>query len=122
MRQAVMYPRETISFVVLEDDEAGQHWGLYVRNELVSIISLFEKNDSIQFRKFATKGNRQGKGYGTVLLKHVMDWARTTGKKSIWCNARTSATSMYRKFDMHPTGATWVKYGLEFIKMEKQLL
>src|SRR5690242_10195159 len=120
MRQSVMYPQESISFVQLEDDNTGTHLGLYDQGELVSVISLFEKSKSVQFRKFATKTNKQGLGYGTALLQYVMNHAQATGKANIWCNARTSAMSIYKKFGMQPTGATWEKWGFEFIKMEKQ--
>jgi phosphoribosylformimino-5-aminoimidazole carboxamide ribotide isomerase len=122
MRQAVMYPQESISFVQLEDDERGLHWGLYDGGELVSVISLFDKEGSLQFRKFATRTSHQGKGYGTALLKHVMDWAQTRGRKNIWCNARLTATGIYKKFGMQAVGKSWQKWGLDFIKMEKQLL
>jgi phosphoribosylformimino-5-aminoimidazole carboxamide ribotide isomerase len=122
MRQAVMYPQESISLVQLEDDEKGLHWGLYDQGELVSVISVFDRNGAVQFRKFATRTNWQGKGYGTILLQHVMDWAHKQGKKSIWCNARLTATGIYKKFGMKAVGKTWQKYGLDFIKMEKQLL
>lgn len=122
MRQAVMYPQESISFVQLEDDDAGLHWGLYEEGELVSVISLFDRDNAIQFRKFATRTDRQGRGLGTILLKHVMDWAYNNGKKSIWCNARLTATAIYKKFGMQAVGKTWQKWGLDFIKMEKQLL
>jgi phosphoribosylformimino-5-aminoimidazole carboxamide ribotide isomerase len=122
MRQAVMYPQESISFVKLEDDEAGLHWGLYSAGELVSVISLFDRDNSIQFRKFATRTDLQGRGFGTTLLQHVMNWARTNGKKNIWCNARLTATAIYKKFGMQAVGNTWQKWGLDFIKMEKQLL
>lgn len=121
MRQAVMYPQESISFVRLEDDEAGLHLGLYAEGELVSVISVFDKNSSIQFRKFATRTDRQGRGYGTTLLQHVMEWARANGKSNIWCNARLTATGIYKKFGMQAVGKSWQKYGLDFIKMEKQL-
>ncbi len=122
MRQAVMYPQESISFVQLEDDEAGLHWGLYAEGELVSVISVFDKNGSVQFRKFATRTDRQGRGYGTALLQHVMNWALAKGKKNIWCNARLSATGIYKKFGMQAIGKAWQQHGLDFIKMEKQLL
>src|ERR1044072_5383329 len=122
MRQTVMYPHENIDFVKLEDDERGMHLGLYDYGELVSVVSVFEREGSVQFRKFATKTNWQGKGYGSSLLKHVMDWAVRNGKKNIWCNARLSATGIYRKFGMQAVGMPWQKYGLDFIKMEKQLL
>lgn len=121
MRQKVMYPEETIEFVKLENDDKGLHLGLYIADTLVSVISVFEVGDEVQFRKFATETAMQGKGYGTMLLRYVMDWAISTGKKSIWCNARIMATEMYRRFGMQPVGEGWKKYGFEFIKMEKQL-
>lgn len=121
MRQTVMYPAESLDFVKLEEDEAGLHLGVYVNGELVSVISLFEDRGRIQFRKFATKTDQQGKGYGTALLQYVMDWARHHNKQSIWCNARLTATAIYKKFGMQATGDAWQKYGLDFIKMEKQL-
>ena len=122
MRQSVMYPDETIDFVKLEDDEKGRHWGLYTGNKLVSVISLFERDRALQFRKFATAEGMQGKGYGTQLLQHVMDWAQKNEIKTVWCNARTSATTLYEKFGMKQGGPGWEKYGIGFIKMEKQLV
>jgi phosphoribosylformimino-5-aminoimidazole carboxamide ribotide isomerase len=121
MRQTVMYPDEPLDFVKLENDSLGIHLGLYEDDTLVSVISLFEEEGSVQFRKFATAIPSQGKGFGTRLLTHVMDWAVENKKKSIWCNARLSATALYQKFGMRPTGETWEKWGIEFIKMEKQL-
>lgn len=121
MRQQVMYPAENLDFVRLDDDATGLHWGLYKNEDLVSVISVFHRGNEIQFRKFATLPAEQGKGYGTRLLQFVMDWAVENKKRSIWCNARTSATSLYRKFGMNLTSQRWHKYGIEFVKMEKQL-
>ena len=121
IRQSVMYPDETVEFVKLEDDETGIHLGLYVEEQLVSVISLFEKPDEIQFRKFATVTARQGRGYGTHLLQYVMDWAAARKKRTIWCNARMSATGIYKKFGMQETGSSWKKYDIDFIKMTKKI-
>lgn len=121
MRQQIMYPAETLEFVKLEDDASGTHLGLYQGDRLLSVISLFERDGSVQFRKFATIVNEQGKGYGTRLLQYVMDWASKSESKIIWCNARLSATSLYEKFGMQQTGDSWEKHGIEFIKMQKQL-
>ena len=122
MRQQIMYPAETLEFVKLEDDASGTHLGLYRDDRLLSVISLFERDGSVQFRKFATIVNEQGKGYGTRLLQYVMDWASESESKIIWCNARLSATGLYEKFGMQQTGDSWEKYGIEFIKMQKQLI
>ena len=122
MRKEVMYPGETIDFIKLEDDNSGMHWGLYVVDQHVSVISVFERNRVIQFRKFATMASMQRKGYGTSLLQHVIDWAQANGMKSIWCNARKSAAGFYEKFGMVQNGPCWEKNGIEFIKMEKNLV
>ena len=121
MRQVVMYPTESLDFVRLDDDATGLHWGLYKDEDLISVISVFDRGSEVQFRKFATIPAEQGKGYGTKLLQFVMDWSVENKKRSIWCNARTSATALYRKFGMNSTGERWQKYGIEFVKMEKQL-
>jgi len=104
MRQEVMYPGETIDFVKLEDDKSGKHWGLYVEDQIVSVISVFERNRVIQFRKFATMAGMQRQGYGTTLLRHVIQWAQTNGMKLIWCNARSSAARFYERFGMKQNG------------------
>ncbi len=117
-----MYPGETIDFVKLEDDEKGLHWGLYEDNRLISVISLFEKDGVLQFRKFATLRSMQGKGYGTKLLQCMMDWAGKNNMKSIWCNARTQATGLYERFGMKQNGPAWEKHGIAFIKMERKLI
>lgn len=121
MRQLVMYPGENLDFVKLDDDAIGLHWGVYKGDRLLSVISVFERENEVQFRKFATLPAEQGKGYGTKLLQYVMDWAAENGKRAIWCNARLSATIIYTKFGMFKTGDSWAKYGIDFIKMEKQL-
>lgn len=120
IRQEVMYPKEELSYVQLPDDELGSHLGLYIDDRLVSIVSLFEKGEDVQFRKFATFDAEQGKGYGSMLLDYIMEQASASGKRSIWCNARVSASGFYQRFGMYTTGLSWWKKDLEFVKMEKQ--
>ena len=121
LRHRVMYPNLPPEAVHLPDDASGQHLGLYINNQLVSVISCFDRGNELQFRKFATENEQQGKGYGSALLAHVMKLAVETHKQKIWCNARVSATGLYEKFGMQSVGDVWEQYGLAFIKMEKEL-
>lgn len=121
MRHRVMYPSLSPEAVILPDDESGTHLGLWADGRLVSVISCFDRGDSLQFRKFATETAMQGKGYGSAMLAFVMQDANARGKKKIWCNARVSATALYQKFGMTAVGEPWEQYGLAFIKMEKEL-
>ena len=39
---------------MLQDDEDGLHFGLFNKEKLVSVVSLFIDGEEAQFRKFAT--------------------------------------------------------------------
>lgn len=121
LRKEVMYPDEALSFVQLEEDDKGLHLGVYVRNELIAVVSLFIKHGELQFRKFATKQSEQYKGFGTALLNKVFAIAKEKGCKSVWCNARRNATKFYTKWGMTAYGNSWTKKGIEFIIMKKEL-
>jgi phosphoribosylformimino-5-aminoimidazole carboxamide ribotide isomerase len=121
MRREVMYPNLGVEEVKLEGDELGRHPGIYVADKPVSVISVFVDQDVMQFRKFATLNDLQGKGYGTELLQYVMKMAEELGCRKVWCNARATAIRFYERFGMQQVGDTWYKHGIAFIKMEKSL-
>lgn len=119
VRHRVMWPDQPFDFVKVEEDHEGTHYGLFVGEELVSIVSLFLKDGKAQFRKFATEIPHQGKGYGTYLLNYLMQEASQLPVSSIWCNARKEKSTYYERFGLKPTDATYVKGGIEFVVMEK---
>lgn len=121
LRQEVMYPHDSIDVVKLDNDEAGIHLGLYEEGQLITVISLFLSEQKLQFRKFATRKNFQGNGFGTFLLQYVIEWAKANHYKIVWCNARVSAVDFYKQFDLKPFGETWEKNGIEYIKMQMEL-
>lgn len=121
IRKEVMYPEHTLEQVMLPDDDTGRHLGLFEDGEIRSIISLFTKDQNLQFRKFATLTAHQGRGFGKLLLQHVFAQAKEAGITSIWCNARTSAMGLYRQFGMEPFGKTWEQHGHQFVIMQVTL-
>jgi GNAT superfamily N-acetyltransferase len=112
-----MWPDKNIEYVKLEDDQLGSHFGLFVNDNLVSVISIFENAGSIQFRKFATLPNLQGKGYGTILLHFVLEETKRRGAKILWCNARKSKMDFYKRFGLKEKGETTAKDGIEYMLM-----
>ena len=121
IRQEAMYPDQPLDFVKLDSDYDGLHFGLYADDQLTSVISLFEEADAWQFRKFATLPESQGKGFGTLLLQHIISYARTQGAQKLWCNARVSALAFYAKFGFQLTEKTYTKNGYDFVIMELAL-
>ncbi len=127
IRHRVMYPGLSLEEMRLPDDDDGIHLGLYLDELLssipgkpVSVISIFKRGEELQFRKFATEIAEQGKGYGSILLTYVMDYAARNQYKAIWCNARLSATALYSRFGMRAFGDPWMQHEIEFIKMKKE--
>lgn len=121
LRHKVMYPEKEADYVKLADDEKGIHLGLYIDSRLISAISLFTEEKSMQFRKFATLQNEQGKRHGTMLLNEVIDYAKRNNMEKIWCNARIEKTGFYEKFGFNKTDKQYIKDGRKFIIMEKIL-
>ncbi|MCC9071294.1 GNAT family N-acetyltransferase [Flavobacterium sp. F-65] len=118
IRHKVMWPDMPFEFVQLKEDDLGIHFGAYDESKLVAIVSCFEVNGEMQFRKLATLTEEQGKGFATQLLEYILQQARNKGVKRIWCNARVSKKSFYEKFGLIDTEITFFKSGQEFTIME----
>ncbi len=119
IRHKVMWPNEPIAYVELPNDKNARHFGLFVNGEISSIISLFVENNEAQFRKFATLIEFQGLGYGTILLKSIIDLIQKEGIRKLWCNARLEKSKFYERFNLKPTDEKFEKGGIEYIIMEK---
>lgn len=118
LRHKILWPNHPFDYVKLANDESGIHFGLWQNETLVSIISLFTNGNEAQFRKFATDGFYQSKGYGTMLLQHTLNYAIETGAKRIWCNARKDKANFYERFGMICTPHIFNKEGIEYVVME----
>ncbi len=116
-----MYPDLDFDKVILPDDDDGIHFGLFDNNTLISVVSLFKTGDSMRFRKFATLSEYQGKGYGTELLKYLIDFSKNEACVHIWCNARQNASGFYSKFGFSETNKISSVNGHHYVIMERLL-
>ncbi len=121
IRHRVMWSGKPFDDIKLPNDDAGLHFGFFRDGVLLSVVSLFIENDDVQFRKFATEIAEQGKGYGAKLLEYLIQECIQRNIKTFWCNARTSASGFYEKFGLAIVSDTWVKDGIEYVKMSRNL-
>jgi GNAT superfamily N-acetyltransferase len=122
IRRDVLYPGQPLEKIRLTDDENGMHLGLFDDNKLISVLSFFKSENSIQFRKFATLEPYQRKGYGTELLNYLLKISESENYERIWCNARKNASGFYSKFGFKETENSFQKDGHDFVIMEKILI
>ena len=121
LRQRVLYPAQKLYEMEMDEDNYGVHFGAFNDNELVAVVSLFQKGTDFQFRKFAVDEGMQGKGVGRALLNHLQQFAISEGAGRIWCNARLSAVGFYQKFGYSQTGNFFSKNGHDYEIMEKMI-
>jgi predicted GNAT family N-acyltransferase len=114
----VMWPHLDPSFIQLQEDATGIHFGLFLNDKLISVVSLFISGEDAQFRKLATDQAFQGKGYGSILLNHVFQYVREKGIAKLWCNARKDKTDFYKRFAMVETSNAFEKDGVKYIEMQ----
>ncbi|MEM8894068.1 MAG: GNAT family N-acetyltransferase [Bacteroidota bacterium] len=117
----VMWPNHPFDFVKVPNDAEGTHFGLYIGDQLITVVSLFVTDEGVQFRKLATEDEYQGLGYGSIMLEYIIDWCKAKGYHRLWCNARKGKTQFYQKFGMAETDRTYMKGGIEFVVMEMNL-
>ena len=122
LRHAVLWPGQPLAYVQLPDDAVGQHFGAFVGEELVAVISLFVAADRVaRFRKFATAPAWQGRGLGSVLLRHVVAAARAQGAHVLWCDARQATLPFYQRFDLVAEGAVFYKGDQPYLRLSRSL-
>lgn len=121
IRHQVMWPNKPINYIKLDNDSQGKHYGLFIANKLIAVISIFIDNDKTQFRKFAVLKEYQGMGHGTALFNFVFKKIALQNIVIIWCNARKNKTNFYKRFGMEETKEEFFKGGIEYVIMEKKL-
>jgi len=121
IRQKELNPELPLSEIKLKEDDSGIHLGLFHDNKLITVVSLFEYGDELQFRKFATDSQYQRMGFGKQMLAYVLDYAKEKQFKKVWCNARSSASKFYQIFGFLETDETFSKNGIDYVIMELKL-
>jgi GNAT superfamily N-acetyltransferase len=122
LRHQVLWPDKPIEFVRVPEDAFGFHFGYFIDNEPVAVISLFfDEQNNARFRKFATHPEYQRQGIGSLLLRHVFDKATEAKASRIWCDARWDAKPFYERFGMEQEGKPFYKGEISYVKMTRVL-
>lgn len=118
LRHEVMYPNESIELAKVENDDRGIHVGVFLDEGLVSCVSIFLEERSLQFRKLATKDGFRKQGHASNLVKYVIDFYNQFQFDRLWANARLEALPFYESFGFKATDQTFVKNGIEYVVIE----
>ena len=121
LRRDELYPGEYMFNMEMEEDNHGWHFGGFIDNKLIAVVSLFQKGADFQFRKFAVQKDYQGKGIGRELLEYITEFAKSEGGTRMWCNARDTAIEFYIKAGFKHTGEFFERQGYHFEILDKEI-
>ena len=130
VRNPVLRPEQPIESCIFEGDdlETTSHFGLFINDELIGVVSVFKNNSSIfnvenqfQIRGMALLQQHQKKGYGTLLVKHCERFIISQKSNLIWFNARKNAVPFYEKLGYKVTSSEFVEVTIPHYIMEKKL-
>ncbi len=99
-------------------DAQTTHFGLYVAGQLVSVATVLQSSHpyfegkQFQLRGMATMHAYQGKGIGSVLLKHIIGFVQEQQGDVLWFNARIKALPFYQRLGFEPIGP---KFDIEHV-------
>lgn len=121
VRHSVLWPNQSKSFCIVEGDDDAKHYGIFIENELIGVASTYSQENSVRLRKFAVSNRYQGNGYGSRLLKHIIESERLDNIDMFWCDARESAVMFYKHFGLSVEGDVFYKSDVAYFKMSLNL-
>lgn len=121
LRHRVMWPDLPRESVILTEDPDALHFGAYLDGVLVGVGSFFPDGKAVRLRKLAVDPEVQGHGIARALLEHAFGILVQQGYTNVWCDARVSALSFYRRLAFELDETVFVKQGLDYVKATRRL-
>lgn len=144
LRHEVLWPNASLQEVQLAVDHVSIHLGAFATQQEdslekrtpIGVITIHvsrseDKSTSpepssetleAQFRKLAVAPEWQCLGIGSKLVEQASVVASDAGAHLLWCDARTSALSFYERLGMQTEGSSFMRKGVEYVKMRRALI
>jgi len=88
-----------------EHENASRHIAIICNASLIAYGRLTNLSEgTYQLSQIVVKPQEQRKGYGTIILKKLVEFAENNGGEKVILNARTTATELYKKQGFKNTG------------------
>src|SRR4051794_31644426 len=96
LRARILRPDLPLESCRYPADAAAVHFAVESGGELVSVVTAHPENSTFakdarnpwRIRGMATAREFQAQGFGSNVLKGLVDWAQTQDVDLLWCNAR----------------------------------
>ncbi|HEV3284924.1 MAG TPA: GNAT family N-acetyltransferase [Solirubrobacteraceae bacterium] len=99
LRQALLRPHQTVEEMALDERPGVFAAGAFDGEELVAVglVAPDGEPGAWRVRGMVTVPEARGRGFGTAVLRALVEHASGQGANLIWCNARTPARAFYEQ-------------------------
>jgi ribosomal protein S18 acetylase RimI-like enzyme len=113
LRREVLRPHQTVEELARHEPAGAVAFGAFDGSELVAVGLVGPDGDpgDWRVRGMATAPHARGRGAGSEILRALVGHAIAHGATRVWCNARTSALTLYQRVgfaiasdEFHPPG------------------
>lgn len=111
LRYALFFQPHNLPRDILIDDyeKDSTHIALVINDSLVAYGRLTHLGkDTYQLSQIVVTAKEQHNGYGSVILRDLIERAKNKGAEKIFLNARTTATELYEKQGFIRTGEVFL--------------
>jgi len=121
LRQAILRPHQSVDEMVFpgDDDPVTGHFGAFVGDKLVGIVSLYAvappsllPQPAWQLRMMGVLPKYQHLGAGRALVQACVTHARHHDGQTLWCNARIKAVPFYTRLGFQILGEAFELPGI----------
>jgi ribosomal protein S18 acetylase RimI-like enzyme len=99
LRREVLRPHHTVEELARHKPAGAVAFGAFDAGELVAVglVGPDGEPGDWRVRGMATAPHARGRGAGSEILRALVGHAIAQGATRIWCNARTSALTLYQR-------------------------
>jgi len=119
VRDEVFCVEQEISQDIERDsyDAIAMYVVLYKDNEPIATGRIIEKDDKYLVGRVATLREHRGNGYGSVIVKSLVDWAFENNISEVYIHSQKHAEGFYEKIGFQAFGEVFYEAGIEHVNM-----
>lgn len=102
-------------------DESSEHALIYFDNSLVGCARIRYKNNKMRLERIAVLEEMRGKGFGTELMRHIIEYAKTQPVTEIYMHAQYYLLKYYQRLGFKCRGEIFFEADIKHIEMYMKL-
>lgn len=118
IRDEVFIKEQSVPYELeFENEELSTHFILWASGRAVGCGRFRWVGPDIKLERIAVLRSERGNGYGTLIVKGLLEEVRGKGPSSIYLNSQTSVKGFYERCGFRPVGEEFLEAGIWHIRM-----